>query len=209
VGEIRSADQPTAVIALTHSSELSDRLAALGIESVIDRSQGLGPLLAAIQTYVDLEKQSQPVQTIQVLVVDDEPDTLKMLSSALEQWGYSVLTAKDGNQALQVVERNPKVALVLLDVLIPGRGGMEVLKEIRTHNPEVEVVILTGISDREVAHQAITLGAFDYITKPLDLPALQSIILACFSHKEYKGRPWWQRLIGASAITKNDPFVLG
>ena len=129
-------------------------------------------------------------------MVDDDDDILTMLSCAVEEWGYSVFTAKDGNQALETVDHIPRLALVLLDLRIPGRGGMEVLKEIHAQHPTIGVIMLTGVVDREIAHQAMKLGAFDYVSKPVDLPALESVIVACLSHAEYHHQSLWKRLVG-------------
>ncbi len=191
---IRSAEQQIPVIALTHARELNDKLTALGIQAVVDRSQGLRPLLTAVRSFVDWHEYPTEEKAT-VLVVDDEEEILDMFSCALDQWGYAVITAKDGGEALQAIERTPRPALVLLDLRMPGKGGMEVLKEIRAKHPTTAVIMVTAISDRELAHHAIQLGAFDYVVKPLDLPALESLIIACLSDTEYRNRPWWKRLI--------------
>lgn len=118
-----------------------------------------------------------------------------MLTYALEQLGYGVISATGGNQALEIFERNSNVSLMLLDLRMPDRGGMEVLKEVRTRNPQMGVIMLTAVSDREIARQAITLGAFDYLVKPINLLTLESVMGACLSHTEYQQRRWWKRFV--------------
>jgi len=88
------------------------------------------------------------------------------------------------------------IGAVLLDLRLPGRGGMEVLREIHKKNPRTGVIMLSGLADREIARQAIKLGAFDYLTKPPDFPALQSTLIACLSHSEYQAQSWWKKLLG-------------
>ena len=106
------------------------------------------------------------------------------------------LSAADGERALELVDQHPGIGAVLLDLRLPGRGGMEILREIQKRNPRTGVIMLSGLADREVARQAIKLGAFDYVTKPPDFPTLQSTLIACLSHSAYQSQAWWKKLMG-------------
>jgi DNA-binding response OmpR family regulator len=107
-----------------------------------------------------------------VLVVDDEPDAVELLQEFLTAKGYEVLTASDGEEALlQVKEHRPH--LVLLDVRMPKLNGLEVLKRVREIDHEVGVIMVTAVNEEETGRQALKMGAFDYITKPLDLQYLE------------------------------------
>jgi DNA-binding response OmpR family regulator/DNA-binding CsgD family transcriptional regulator len=103
------------------------------------------------------------------LVVDDSPDTLRMLTDALEQAGMTVLIARDGNQALSMIDRvTPDV--VLMDAIMPGKDGFETcrrLKRIRmlTHVP---VIFMTGLSETDDIVKGLEAGGVDYVTKPID-----------------------------------------
>jgi len=107
-----------------------------------------------------------------VLVVDDEPDALELLQAFLEAKGYEVLTASDGEEALQKVKEE-RPHLMLLDVRMPKLTGLEVLKRVREIDREVGVIMVTAVNEEETGRQALQLGAFDYITKPLDLKYLE------------------------------------
>jgi DNA-binding NtrC family response regulator len=139
---------------------------------------------------------SPPSDKPEVLIVDDEREFLALFSKMLEMWGYAPLTATDGEKALELVDQHPGLGAVLLDLRLPGKGGMEILREIQKRNPRTGVIMLSGLADREVARQAIKLGAFDYVTKPPDFPALQSTLIACLSHTEYQSQSWWKKLMG-------------
>ena len=76
--------------------------------------------------------------------------------------------------------------VVLLDINIPGMGGVEVLKELKQHRPEIMVIILTSVNDREVAKTAMKFGAFDYVLKPPSLADLEAVIRAAISTAEYR-----------------------
>src|SRR5438132_987749 len=105
----------------------------------IPKDAGLPPLLNAVHSIAPVNGHAMTV-----LVVDDDPDVLELLSDILAGENYTVLTATNGHEAIQAVEMNGDVAAVLLDVRIPGKGGMEVLKDIRRRRPDVGVVIVSG-----------------------------------------------------------------
>ena len=107
-----------------------------------------------------------------VLVVDDEPVAVELLHAFLADKGLEVLTASDGEEALrQVKEHRPH--LILLDVRMPKLNGLEVLKRVREIDHEVGVIMVTAVNEEETGREALKLGAFDYITKPLDLQYLE------------------------------------
>lgn len=196
VVQLRALDDPIIIIGLTDSTENRTRLQALGVETIILKREGPEPVVNAVRQYVDPDAPAPQSDKIEVLVVDDEREFLTLFTKMLDLWGYTPLVAADGDEALKLIEKHPGIAVVLLDVRMPGRGGMEVLKEIQLRNPRTGVIMLSGLSDREIARQAIKMGAFDYVTKPPDFPTLQSTIIACLSHSEYQSQSWWKKLIG-------------
>jgi DNA-binding response OmpR family regulator len=107
-----------------------------------------------------------------VLVVDDDPATVELLQEFLLAKGYEVLTASDGAEALRTVKAE-RPHLLLLDIQMPKLDGLEVLRQVKAIDPTVSVIMVTGVNEEAIGRQAIELGAFDYITKPLDLPYLE------------------------------------
>lgn len=104
-----------------------------------------------------------------LLVVDDNEMNRDMLSRRLERRGYRVLTADDGQPALDLVARE-KIDLILLDIMMPGLDGIEVLKNLRTRHSasELPVIMTTAKGDSRDVVEALDLGANDYVTKPID-----------------------------------------
>jgi two-component system response regulator PilR (NtrC family) len=100
-----------------------------------------------------------------ILIIDDEEVLQDVLSSLLRREGYEVLSAKTGEMGLEVLAEE-EVDLVLLDLMLPGISGQEVLKEIRRREPEMVVVVVTAYSSIESAIEAMRQGAFHYIPKP-------------------------------------------
>ena len=109
-----------------------------------------------------------------ILIIDDEPAIQDVLKDILIDEGYEVFTADDGTEGLRLLRTEP-VDVVFLDVWLPGKGGIDVLEEIRSDWPDVEVVIISGHATVETAVKAIKLGAYDYLEKPLDMGRVLTI----------------------------------
>ncbi len=108
---------------------------------------------------------------MRILIAEDEVGIARFLERALEAEGYSTEVAADGDAAIGLALTGD-FDLVLLDVMLPGRSGLEVLQEIRTHRPEVPVVMVTALGQKEDVVRGLNLGADDYVTKPFDLDEL-------------------------------------
>lgn len=113
--------------------------------------------------------------SICVLVVDDERPIRLLIERELPRAGYVVLTAESGEEALEKV-RAQDVDVILLDLKMPGMGGMEALRRIKDSGASAEVVILTGHPDVDSAIAAMKLGAYDYLTKPFKLSELEEVL---------------------------------
>lgn len=103
-----------------------------------------------------------------VLIVDDDPTQRRLLQAVVEKSGFSTLQAADGDAALEIVLGADKDAahVVLLDLVMPGRGGMETLGEITKKRPELPVIVLTGKGSIETVVAAMKAGARDFVVKP-------------------------------------------
>lgn len=110
-----------------------------------------------------------------ILVVDDEPQIQSLLEDFLSTLGYAVRVAGDGEQALQLLQREPFQA-VLTDLTMPNVGGLELLRAIKASYPTLPTVMMTGYPSVEVAVEAMKEGAADFITKPLRLDNLELVL---------------------------------
>jgi DNA-binding response OmpR family regulator len=112
---------------------------------------------------------------VRVLIVDDDRAVCNALEEFLGAQGYQVCTALDGPAGIaKVKEIRPHI--VLLDIIMPGMDGIEVLKEITKVDPTIGVIMVTGIRDDELGRRALELGAYDYLTKPIDFDYLQTVL---------------------------------
>jgi len=109
--------------------------------------------------------------TKKIMVVDDEDSIRQSLSDVLKDEGFKVISARDGHEALKLLDSIPP-DLVLLDIWMPGMDGTEVLKRIKTARPGLQVIMISGHGNIEAAVKAIKLGAYDYIEKPLSLEGI-------------------------------------
>ena len=102
-----------------------------------------------------------------VLIVDDEPESLHYLISGLEASQCEVEVARHGLAALQRVQQDPMPDLILLDMVMPGMGGLETLERLRQVRSGLKIVMVSNVNDTRKAVLAAQLGAADYLTKPL------------------------------------------
>ena len=103
-----------------------------------------------------------------VLLVDDEEEFVSALSERLRLRGIEADSALNGEEALaRLVEKEFEV--VILDVMMPGLGGLEVLRQIKTTHPNTQVILLTGHGSTREGIEGMRLGAFDYLIKPVDI----------------------------------------
>jgi len=111
------------------------------------------------------------VNPLNILFVDDEQDFLATLLKRIKKRGINALGAGSGQEALLRLQEQSFDAVVL-DVKMPGMDGIETLRQIKKQRPLVEVIMLTGHADVEVAVTGMELGAFDYLMKPMDIDEL-------------------------------------
>jgi len=192
---IMAAAPGTRVIILTgyDNPEDADQYLKSGAASFLSKADGLSNVLTEIEkllgaspkTTAAPEQSGSPGGKLplssagggRILIVDDDDSIRAVLSRFLISEGYSAFSVADGKAALAFVERE-ETDLVLLDIYMPVMNGVEVLKELREKRPEIDVLMITGNADEEVARDCLKDGAFDYIAKPVNLAALNTLIRA-------------------------------
>jgi len=112
-----------------------------------------------------------------ILIVDDEYDIVELLEDLLLHKGYNIARAFSQAEARDQIEKF-KPAIILLDIKLPDGDGVEFLKEIKVDHANIDIIMITGLADKEIALRALKNGAADYITKPIDLNYLTNSVLA-------------------------------
>jgi DNA-binding response OmpR family regulator len=111
------------------------------------------------------------MDNIRVLIVDDEEELAATIAERLEIRGIKTQTASDGDSALNLIKTDPP-DVVVLDLMMPGIGGLGILKQINLLENKIPVILLTGYASKERSIEGMNLGAFDYVLKPCNLDDL-------------------------------------
>jgi len=120
---------------------------------------------------------------ISLLVVDDEEPIRNALKKFLTQQGYDVQTAASGEDALRILQRQ-KISVLLLDVRMPGKSGIDLVPQVLELEPSVAILMLTAVNDATTAALCMQRGAMDYLTKPIDLADLARAILRAIRRRD-------------------------
>jgi len=126
-------------------------------------------------------------QSLMVLLVDDEPETVKYVGANLQVRGYQVLVATDGRSALAEFARS-SIDLVILDIMMPGLDGFEVCRAIR-RTSDVPIIMLSARGQEKDIVRALDLGADDYLTKPFGVEEMLARVRAALRRTEQIQRP--------------------
>jgi len=110
-----------------------------------------------------------------ILVVDDEPIVRESIRDWLKDAGYQVATAETGEEALEMIEKQD-FSVMILDVRLPGKTGIKVLREVKALKPQIKSIVITAYPTVELADEAMKLGAVDYLIKPVAPDDLERLI---------------------------------
>ncbi|MBN1688020.1 MAG: response regulator [Candidatus Omnitrophica bacterium] len=110
-----------------------------------------------------------------MLIVEDEESEANLLKALFEEKGFQTMTARTGEEAIQIVQRE-KPNIVLLDMVLPGMDGMLTLKRILEIDPNAGVIMMTGVADPQLMRETIELGAYHYVQKPYEVNYLERVI---------------------------------
>lgn len=102
---------------------------------------------------------------LRILIVEDQQRVRDMLIETVTQWGFDAVAARSGEEALRQIESAP-IHMILMDLHLPGMGGIDTLERIRQTHPDIPAIILTGFGDLDAARRAIHLDVVDFLTKP-------------------------------------------
>lgn len=129
------------------------------------------------------------MEGLRILIVDDEEELVSALVERLKLRGFRATGVTRGEEALGFL-REEKCDVVLLDVKMPGLGGLEVIRRIKADHPGLEVVLLTGHGSVKSVEEGMALGAFDYLMKPVKIDNLVRVLSAAGSGREDRVPPF-------------------
>lgn len=120
---------------------------------------------------------------MKLLLIEDEPAVVSVITRGLSEAGYEVSVAPDGNSGLQMALHNPSFRLIILDVMLPGMNGIEVCRSLRNAQLEVPILMLTALGTTENIVMGLDSGADDYLVKPFKLQELEARIRSLMRRK--------------------------
>ncbi|MFH1996575.1 MAG: response regulator [Candidatus Omnitrophota bacterium] len=179
IRKIREFDTEMRIIILTASEPNEDEIKnnPLGITAALKKDFSNHYMMKRILELLKERKitASSGKRTGSILIVDDEVEIRRLLSTFLEKKGYEVTPVGSGEEALSGI-KTKKPDLVLLDVRMPGMDGLMVLRNIKGIDESIKVIMLTAIQDKDIAQEAFREGARDYLVKPFDLHKLDAMV---------------------------------
>jgi two-component system NtrC family response regulator len=141
----------------------------------------------------------QPVSRFKILAIDDDPPSLELVLSALAQKDVDTFGASDPEDGLALFQRE-RPEIVLLDLMMPKMNGIEVLKRVlkaeagaQPPDPQTIVIMLTAFGSVETAVEAMKAGAYDYLTKPVNIPKLRMVVERALEHLRLRAEIWQLR----------------
>ncbi|MGO4291803.1 response regulator transcription factor [Chitinophaga sp. RAB17] len=120
---------------------------------------------------------------MKLLLIEDEPAVVSVITRGLSEAGYEVSVAPDGSSGLQMALNNPSFRLIILDVMLPGMNGIEVCRSLRQAKQEVPILMLTALGTTENIVMGLDSGADDYLIKPFKLQELEARIRSLLRRK--------------------------
>lgn len=139
---------------------------------------------------------------MKLLLIEDEPAVVSVITRGLSEAGYEVSVAPDGSSGLQMALNNPSFRLIILDVMLPGMNGIEVCRSIRKAQLEVPILMLTALGTTENIVMGLDSGADDYLVKPFKLQELEARIRSLMRRKNNTDTP--VPVTAASVLTMAD-----
>ena len=125
-----------------------------------------------------------------VLVVDDEPDVRKVVRMTLEKAGYDVVEAEDGEKAVEEIQKGEHALLlnlIITDIRMPNKNGIDVLNYYRKEWPSIPLIVLTGFPDLDMATSMLQHGISDYLVKPVEAEKLRASVAKALEQREVRG----------------------
>ncbi len=111
-----------------------------------------------------------------LLIAEDEPETRALLKRTLVREGFVVSVAADGAEALELLRADPSFDVLVSDVRMPVKDGLELLREVRKLRPELRVILITAYLDVQQYYEVMKSGAFEYLSKPFKIPDLLEVL---------------------------------
>ncbi|NQT89786.1 MAG: response regulator [Candidatus Omnitrophica bacterium] len=172
---------PVIMLAEEQDVELAKRALELGACSYVIKTSAIADIVKEVKTEQE-KRLGKPKDETSVMVVDDDKEIADMVNSFLTSEGYSCQSIYESRKAFSIIKAQ-RPDLIFLDIVMPSMDGIELLDQIKQLSKNIRVVMMSGVTDRDVCMEAITKGASGYITKPFSLQQLRVTVLTTLMEK--------------------------
>lgn len=175
---VREFDTKTRIIMLTalEDSELDRQARLNGATGLMRKSWGILTISKIVSSLLE-DKLEFSEDKKRILVADDEPEICSLLKDFLAKKGFNPIIAISGEEAIEKIKQENPI-IVLLDINMPGMDGLMTIKKIKEIGEHVGIIVVTGSADTNLADQAIKLGVYDYIVKPVNFNYLEFCLVS-------------------------------
>ncbi len=182
--EVRRAVPACEVILVTSGGEMEAAIEALRFDALdyLRRPIDLEQLRVALGRAVEKRKQRKAAEPAVILLLEDHEPTRRRLTRVLQKEGYQVHAGADGEEGMRLFA-DRRFDLILADLKMPRKGGIEVLRETKGAGADVEVIVITGYGDEDVVVQALRDGAINFLNKPIDIEQMLLAIHKAIEHQ--------------------------
>ena len=174
LSKIKGKDKylPIVLFGSEESRARAEEAITQGASSFIIRTESINKIVKQLQEEIGKKRDSGDFTRSDIMLIDDDKDITKMVEGFLKPQGYKCISINDPKKAIAKIKSQPP-KLVFLDIVMPGMDGIETLERIKSIDKRIKVIMVTGVSDKDICLDAIKKGASGYITKPFSLQQLQ------------------------------------
>lgn len=122
-----------------------------------------------------------------ILIIDDDPNLLRLMHDTLEAIGYSPISLSNGHKALELVKRN-EIDLVIADISMPEMDGLQILQSVKQHNPDLPVMLITGVNMNNIKDRVYQYGADAFLDKPFRISRIEELLESLLSGQKQRAK---------------------
>ncbi|RXJ75670.1 two-component system response regulator [Arcobacter sp. F155] len=125
-----------------------------------------------------MQEKIEKLRAMKLLFVEDEDDLIEIISDTLDKLDTNYLTAKNGEEALELVEKNPDLSMIITDINMPVMNGLEMIEELKQKDINLPIIVMSAHTELEYINKAKELGVNDYLLKPFDFIKFINLIVS-------------------------------
>ncbi|WP_417334465.1 response regulator transcription factor [Halarcobacter sp.] len=125
-----------------------------------------------------MQEKIEKLRAMKLLFVEDEDDLIEIISDTLDKLDTNYLTAKNGEEALKLVEKNPDLSMIITDINMPVMNGLEMIEELKQKDINLPIIVMSAHTELEYINKAKELGVNDYLLKPFDFIKFINLIVS-------------------------------